>query len=86
MDKKEKLIRQGKEMKEGGFREAYHSLPYKKMTEAKAEICRVCYWSPSVFTLKLAGKIAFRLYEIEQIEEFFKTYNLNAWTGDPLTV
>lgn len=86
MSTKESLIKQGKEIKEGGFREAYHSLPHKKMPEAKAEICRLCYWSNSIFQMKCTGKLPFRMYEIDQIENYFKLHNLNAWTGEPLTL
>lgn len=75
----------GKEFKEGGFRRAYFSLPFNMMKEAKSKICSLCYWNESSFNVKLSGRHYFRLYEIEQIENFFAAYNLNAWTGEPLT-
>jgi hypothetical protein len=74
----------GKEFKEGGFREAFDMLPFKKRNEAKDELCKLCYWNANIFRTKLSGKIAFRIYEIEKVEEFFRTYNINAWTGEQL--
>lgn len=75
----------GKEIKEGGFKEAYHSLPYNKLKEAREEICNRCYWTEGNFRQKLNGKHPFRIYEIGQIEDYFKTYNINAWTGKNLS-
>lgn len=74
----------GKEYKEGGFRRAYYSLPHNMIREARKEICRLCYWNESSFSVKLSGSHYFRVYEIEAIEKFFAGYNLNAWTGEPI--
>jgi hypothetical protein len=74
----------GKQFKVEGFREAYHSLQHKQMPEARDEICRLCYWSTSKFRSMVMGKMPFRVYEIEQIEKYFATHNLNAWTGENL--
>jgi hypothetical protein len=75
----------GKEIKEGGFKEAYDSLPYNKRQEARKEVCKLCYWNDNIFYTKLKGRVAFRVYEIEKIESVFKTYNIDAWTGEKLT-
>lgn len=82
MEQKQALI--GRETKERGFKEAYHSLPHKLLQQAKEEICRACYWNANSFNGRLNGKRPFRVYEIEQIEKFFERYNLNAWTGELL--
>lgn len=74
----------GKELKEGGFKKAYHSLPHNKLKEARAEICRLCYWNEGTFRMKLSGRIPFRVYEIMKIEDFFTGQNLSAWTGELL--
>jgi hypothetical protein len=74
----------GKEFKPGGFKEAYHSLPYKQMPEAREEICRSCYWNTLKFKTMVSGKVPFRIYEIQQIEKYFASHNLNAWTGETL--
>jgi len=74
----------GKEFKEGGFREAYHSLPYKQMPEAREVISKACYWNEPKFKSMVRGKVPFRIYEIQQIEKYFALHNLNAWTGEPL--
>jgi hypothetical protein len=78
--KKQVLI--GREMREGGFKEGFHSLPHKLLTDARAEICRLCYWNLNSFNGRLNGKRPFRIYEIEQIEKFFESHNINAWTGE----
>jgi hypothetical protein len=75
----------GKEIRKKGFKEGYHSLPHNKMRGVRDEICKLCYWSVGTFKIKLAGKVPFRIYEIEMINKCFETHNLNAWTGEPLT-
>ena len=84
MKEKKRQAGTGKEYREGGFREALHSLPHKMIPEAIEEICRLCYWTYGIFNLKKNGKIAFRVYEIEQVEKYFATHNINAWTGENL--
>lgn len=74
----------GKELKPGGFKSAFHSLPYKQLKDAREEICRRCYWSKSTFISKLAGNRPFRVFEIIQLEQFFSEHNINAWTGELL--
>jgi hypothetical protein len=74
----------GKETKEGGFKEAYHSLQHKMLLQARDEICKLCYWNVATFRVKLKGGAPFRVYEIQQIEKFFEQYNMNAWTGESL--
>jgi hypothetical protein len=76
----------GKEIKLGGFKEAYDSLPFNKRSQVRDQLCNTCYWSINTFRTKLSGKIPFRIYEIEKIESIFKIHNLNAWTGEELTV
>lgn len=85
MNTKTKRIMFGKEFRDGGFKEAFDSLPYNKRMEARDEICKLCYWNINIFGTKITGRVAFRIYEIEKIESFFKTYNINAWTGEKLT-
>jgi hypothetical protein len=74
----------GKEYREGGFITALHMLPYAFVPKAREEICQMCYWSYSIFRLKVRGKKPFRIYEIQQIEKYFSSHNLNAWTGEIL--
>ena len=82
MEQKQALI--GREVRAGGFKAGYHSLPHKMLQEARMEICRLCYWNINSFNGRLNGKRPFRVYEIEQIEKYFQQYNLNAWTGEEL--
>jgi hypothetical protein len=79
-----KQVEIGREIKVGGFKEAYHSLPYKLMPQAKEDICSLCYWNAATFQAKLRGKRPFRVFEIKQIENYFEKFNINAWTGEPL--
>jgi len=81
---KHKIAGIGKEYKEGGFKEAYYCLPHNKLIEAREEICALCFWSKGIFGQKLSGKISFRIYEIEKIEEYFRAKNLDAWTGEKI--
>ena len=75
----------GKEMKEGGFKKAYHSLPHNKLIEAREDICRACYWNIGTFRAKIAGKRFFRVYEIREIEKYFAERGLDAWTGQMIS-
>ena len=75
----------GKEIREGGFKKGYYSLPYRLIGESRAEICRVCYRNNGTFHVKLHGKAPFRIYEIEQIDKYFNSHNINAWTGETIT-
>jgi hypothetical protein len=74
----------GKELRPEGFKNGYYNLPHIKMKEVKKQICTACYWSDGNFRLKLSGKTPFRIYEIDQINEIFSKYNLNAWTGEQI--
>jgi hypothetical protein len=74
----------GKEMKQGGFKNAFHSMPHKQLQFAREEICRRCYWSKATFISKLAGNRPFRVFEINQLEQFFIEHNIDAWTGESL--
>lgn len=75
----------GKEIREGGFKKAYHRLPHFMLHEAKEEICNKCFWSPATFASKINGRKLFRVFEIQQIELFFLSHGINAWTGEPIT-
>jgi hypothetical protein len=75
----------GKEIRTGGFRAGFECIPLKDIKAAKQEICNMCYWNPTSFYAKCNGKDLYRIYEIEQIDKFFKRYNVNAWTGEPIS-
>jgi hypothetical protein len=76
----------GKEVRPGGFKKGYHAMPHYMLAEARKEICDRCYWTEGNFRQKLNGKYPFRVYEIGQIENYFKSHNINAWTGETLNV
>ena len=67
-------------VKPGGFQNAFDSLPHNKRQESMEEICNLCFWNECVFKSRKIGKTPFRSYEIERIEEYFKSKNLNAWS------
>jgi hypothetical protein len=79
-----KIAGLGKEFKEGGFKKAFDELPHGRIIQYRDEICQLCYWSVSTFKYKINGKVSFRIFEIQQIENFFQGKNLNAWTGEKL--
>jgi len=79
-----KIINREKVIIEGGFYEAFHSLPSKCLKDARIEICNLCYWSVATFKSKQKGKHPFRAWEVQKIEEFFRIRNINAWTGENL--
>jgi hypothetical protein len=81
---KHKKIGLGKVLILNGFREAYISLPHKNMAPVRAAICEACYWTEPVFRTKMSGRSPFRIYEVEKIEELFRQYNIDAWTGEQL--
>lgn len=68
--------------KEGGFKEAFHSLPHKLLPEARDKISELCFWNINTFNAMLKGTRKFRTYEIERIEEYFAQFNIDAWTGE----
>jgi hypothetical protein len=84
MKEQKKQVLLGKEYREGGFIKAYHSLPFNLLTTAREEICQLCFWNEDKFRRMLSGTKPFRFYEIEQLEDYFKLKNINAWTGEPL--
>lgn len=84
MKEQKKQVLLGKEYREGGFRRGYFSLPFNKMGEAREEICQLCFWNEDKFRRMLNGSKPFRLYEIEQLENYFRSKNINAWTGENL--
>jgi hypothetical protein len=74
----------GFKIKEEGFKAALYALSPADQEEARAEICRLCFWTDSLLKAKWTGKRPFKMFEIQQIENFFAARNINAWTGEPL--
>jgi hypothetical protein len=81
---KEKRLGIGKVIKPEGFSKGFDALPHGLTREAKKVICASCYWTSNTFNLKKKGKMLFRIFEIEQIEKYFESQNINAWTGEHL--
>jgi len=75
----------GKVKIEGGFKEGMGSLPMRFEAEAREYICSRCWWVPSTWSQKMRGVQPFRMHEVGIVEEYFKTKNINAWTGESLS-
>ena len=66
------------------FSTAYESLPGNKIMEVRQDLMRRLDWSMSVFYYKKRGDTPIWEHEEQIIEEIFRTYNLNPWTGSPI--
>ena len=67
-----------------GFRTAYDNLPCKSQREVRKEITTLFRWSLRRFYSRMTGESAIREDEIKGVEEVFKKYGLDAWTGNRL--
>ena len=79
-----KTVSIGKEIRKGGFKAGFDSLPHKMRKDAKEEIMKLCYWHTWTFEAALRGNRVFRLFEINEIDKFFSGHKLNAWTGEQI--
>lgn len=64
-----------------GFYKAFIALPYGQIREAREKIIKECSWSRSTFDKKMRGLTPFSNLEVKFLEEFFREYGIDAWTG-----
>lgn len=67
-----------------GFREAYDNLPCKTQKQVRKFLMDSIPWGIATFYNKLKGVTAIKPNEVEAVEEAFKKYGLDAWTGQTL--
>lgn len=73
------------------FVAAFNNLRRGEAMIVKDTIIKRCKWSPQSFSQKMRGVRLLseyspkRVNEIKVVETTFRAFNLDAWTGEPIT-
>ena len=68
-----------------GFDAAWMLLSHEQKWEVEKELRDRCDWAISTFFTKRTGLRPIRKLEIPVVEEVFRKYNIDAWTGKKIT-
>lgn len=79
-----KRSKKAKVVNYNGFSEAFDNLPNKFRATIRRELQKRLGWSISSFYYKRAGDSPLRENEVSVLEEVFKRFDLNPWTGERL--
>jgi hypothetical protein len=67
-----------------GFLKGYTRLPGFEQRELRDGLMEKTGWCISTFYHRCNGRIALKPLEIPVVEELFKQYNIDPWTGERL--
>lgn len=65
-----------------GFEEAFKSVPKNKILRVRQELMIALQWSIALFYYKKRGDTPIWEHEEFIIEQTFKRYRIDAWTGE----
>jgi hypothetical protein len=68
-----------------GFEMAFNSLPRNQIKAVRQEIMKELGWSVSLFYYKKRGETAIWIHEVPHIETIFCRFNINPYTGQPIS-
>ena len=68
-----------------GFNEAFEALTDELRYAVEIELRQKCDWAANTFYTKRKGIRPVRKLEIPVVEEVFRKYNIDVWTGKKIT-